>query len=1235
MNSNACQLEKDLNKDNLIEIDLYESEDMNLKDFCGSQEFNLAFSNSNNNNKNGHSLSRLQASKSSPMISANLKAKTLKQHQQEMQQEPTETFFFTNETSSSSSLNSVNYNDFYNSNKQQAKLSASSQSSFCTYSIPLSTVNENCYNSSLISDYRLTLTDLIELNLIDITNGLIINPLNGMRLTVADAIKIDLLNSDVKEIANTFFNSQATKFNEVNCVKVTVREAIQMCILNANKNEIYLSPSNQNLKLNLYDARKRNLILKPLTLSEAFIRNLIQPNGFVRNPINNKYYAFETLIVNDLSLCNQKLSLKSACAMPEPMYLFDFDTKHIIDPNDAEKRLLSLSEAIDIGLILPRTFELNLSCRLPYSSASSQNQQQQQKLNLYDAFFNTNYLNLSLLLYKPEIENVYVKLAPNSVQSDKISIILSRREKVGLIEAIKLNVIDLKNSTYTALVNEGELFRKLDLAEAVRKHNLVDPELIELLNTPVGLKRSNQCELTVLDCINDSTLILEKYLCKNPHNNEYMQLDSHTCRALLGEETIKKIKRLITRINVKSYIISLNTNKKFSNNGLLASPTTKSASSIPASTQLINIKTPTVVYNKIQKSLNQEPLASPKPAVPPLPPKLKPQLRKDNLQPNKQPDLMSASAQSSVPKTNGNSGAVQASSLVKETKSYILDFVLAPVCDKNSVRTGNYLNQKLSVQEAKKRGILNVEKGLYIDLVNNASIPIDDAIQLGLIGARVAVCEKSFINDENESMPFPCNIKNSFSLDSKLAEIEAKHNHESSTLTIESVLDVKTGLSYSISDAIKIGILDQANLCFKNTLTGQVMSLNDAYSNGFVKGKFYENQSNSSTKTDPKNSNSSNKNEFKYSKLSYGNTVLAECEEKCYKITSLLNPITNTKMTLDQAINEGLFDKSCGLFIEPGTGQRVNLNEAYNRGYLQVELIDDKETSALKSVEQDKDSKVLVIDVNRNKSDTVLYQVNEVEEFTVFKVNDPKSIRSSSLTDSNLSEQRIEQIIVDEDEENYDEQPTELAQSPGKTEVKSRKRANRVGLRPNIVERRIPSFYGPDSSMTPETLIIDDVRRSAMLDIDGITHVFKNEFVIDCDSGLSPTTNNEDTKNDNLDSSSASSLSSPSKQLSSNNSVSSNSIDNYNQSSINANKSNNRTVIVVDEQLISVKETKVSNQTYDPLKIQVRKSTGAVNDRNSNEFLSNSERAQFERVLIDKEKEEMRNLVSFYFFFGG
>ena len=301
--------------------------------------------------------------------------------------------------------------------------------------------------------------------------------------------------------------------------------------------------------------------------------------------------------------------------------MFDFDTKHIIDPNDPEKRLLSLSEAIEIGLILPRTFELSLSTRLGLS-INTQSRINPQKLNLYDAFFNTKHLNLSLLLYKPEIENVYIRLmsssAPINVRSkqdliahqNKLAVLLSKREKIGLIEAINLNVVDLATSTYTTLLTKSEHTYNeeilanftFSLPEAVFKYKLVDAELIDLLQSPIGIKR-NKRDITLLDCLRDSTLLLDKYMFKNPFSNEYMQLESHSCKAMLSEETVRKIKRLVTRINVKSYIISLNPNAASSQTPVNhVSQQQKEAKSA----QLINVKTPTVVYNKIVPQQQQQ-----------------------------------------------------------------------------------------------------------------------------------------------------------------------------------------------------------------------------------------------------------------------------------------------------------------------------------------------------------------------------------------------------------------------------------------------------------------------------------------------------------------------------------------------------------------------------------------------------------------------------------------------------
>lgn len=588
---------------------------------------------------------------------------------------------------------------------------------------------------------------------------------------------------------------------------------------------------------------------------------------------------------------------------------------------------------------MPRTFQISLAKKC---------------FNLYEAFFSTNHLNLSLLLYKPEIENVYIK--PIGIEPKQLEVILSKREKLGLVEAINLNLLNLKNLSS------------------------VDAELVDLLNTSIGIKK-----LTILDCLNDSSLILDKYLFNKLH------LDSPACRSLLGEDRIKKIKKLITRINIKSYIISLNS----SNNS-----------------QLINFKTPNVVYNK--------------------------------------------------PKTN----------LIKETKSFILEFV----CTKDT--NGNLI--KYSIAEAKKLGILNVQKGVYLDKRNNLTLSLEEAIDLGLIGARVAVCEKNLLDQEHKQIS------------------------ESSTLTIESVINAKTRVKHSIAEAIRMGILDNTNLSYKNTQTGKVMPLNEAYELGFIKGNLYP--------VKKRVLNKQNASKCILNKNSDGKTSLVELEENSWKIKSILNPKSKKYLSIEQASVEGIFDKTKGVYIEPLSGTEMSLNEALVCGYIQVEKMDNLNS-------------ILVIDIKNKdqknvhsfyKEPSVLYEVRECEK---------------------LKEQRIERILDEEEEEEYE----------------SLKR----NLKPKILERRIPSFYESNTQLFAETLIIDDVRQSTMLDIDGEMHVSKNECLIE-------------------DESISNSSSSMSKQA-------------------------NRTVIIVDDKLIE-----------------------------SDEFLTNSERAQFERQTPTKTRKNNLMLVVSY-----
>ena len=160
---------------------------MNFKDFCGSQEFDLIKQNSLKNLSLTHFAPTATRLKSTHLHSASA----------------------TNTT--------TNSNKFFMSNAELVPPAAAAAFSFCSSSssslISMTNPSNNDLSSSspsevvknVISDYRLTLSDLIELNLVDMASGLLINPVSGARLSIADAIDLDLLNTDVKEIANTFY----------------------------------------------------------------------------------------------------------------------------------------------------------------------------------------------------------------------------------------------------------------------------------------------------------------------------------------------------------------------------------------------------------------------------------------------------------------------------------------------------------------------------------------------------------------------------------------------------------------------------------------------------------------------------------------------------------------------------------------------------------------------------------------------------------------------------------------------------------------------------------------------------------------------------------------------------------------------------------------------------------------------------------------------------------------------
>ena len=232
-----------------------------------------------------------------------------------------------------------------------------------------------------------------------------------------------------------------------------------------------------------------------------------------------------------------------------------------------------------------------------------------------------------------------------------------------------------------------------------------------------------------------------------------------------------------------------------------------------------------------------------------------------------------------------------------QPKSYVLDYIYGPSKE-----------QKFSVPEAIRHGLLDVTRGVY-HLDGRHEIAIDQAIRLGYIMTKIL--------DEAKA-PEPAR-----SLERRN---RPRKSFESSTLAIESVVDAKTGQVFSIGQAIAAKLLDKHSLNYVNTVTGEVMSLDEAFKSGLAMGKFYGQGQVPRELAEIKT-----------------RAVFTRREERSFEIEGVLDPRTGATLSLEAAVGQGLFLRGNGMYVNPESGQSVNLNDAVRKGFVTGRFIDSQE----------------------------------------------------------------------------------------------------------------------------------------------------------------------------------------------------------------------------------------------------------------------------------------------------
>ena len=292
-------------------------------------------------------------------------------------------------------------------------------------------------------------------------------------------------------------------------------------------------------------------------------------------------------------------------------------------------------------------------------------------------------------------------------------------------------------------------------------------------------------------------------------------------------------------------------------------------------------------------------------------------------------------------------------------------------------------------------------------------------------------------------------------------------------------MDARTGIRLSVGDAINAGILDKAQLAYKNTCTGQLMSLNEAYTLGFVKGNLCsKNYSLAATATAA--ATAAGKSKLVYTREANGNASVLESEEedKCFRIEKMFDPRVKSLVSLDQAIERGIFNRERGMYVDTMANRELTIKEAHALGLVKAEPISTTESKVLKinvagaaAAKAENSEKTAILSKKE-----FLYEIKEIAQVTMGNNTGDDLVR------------RIELVVDEDDEMKTAAQQQQRQHQPVRMRHSFKDRS--------ALERQIPSV----AYDATETLVIDDVRQSRMLDIDATRRVIKNEISIEPDT---------------------------------------------------------------------------------------------------------------------------------------
>ncbi|PSN48676.1 hypothetical protein C0J52_04770, partial [Blattella germanica] len=318
------------------------------------------------------------------------------------------------------------------------------------------------------SSAGICLTDAISQGLVDDRSGQIVDRNSGDKFPLVDAIKRNIIDPSVREIVDASCDN-----------KLTVSEAIRSDILDPKQGK-YVHGISQEV-LPLREARRRQLIVKPLTLKDCCDLELIDNSGQILSPLHR-----------------------------ERLTILESISRGVLDSNNAKSitdtktdELLTLSEALAEGIILPEGKFQDAStgeiCTIP------------------EAVDRGLITSISV----KSIFDIDGFKDPNS------------NEFVSLNTALAKGIVNTRTGMPMYVV-DPKLNKTISMEQAV-KQNLVRPEVLEMLNRKIGIKDQGR-ELSVIEAVAKRLLDPKTGQVMDPKTRKPLPLDEAVRRRLITPE---------------------------------------------------------------------------------------------------------------------------------------------------------------------------------------------------------------------------------------------------------------------------------------------------------------------------------------------------------------------------------------------------------------------------------------------------------------------------------------------------------------------------------------------------------------------------------------------------------------------------------------------------------------------------------------------------------------------------